>query len=66
MLDKKAQSTGNRYMFNIQVDIGDADKSLFVRQYHVREEDSAIHDKEMKKLFRYYDEGILAYSIQLC
>ena len=36
---------------NIEVDIDVTDKSpFFIRSYHVREEDKAIIDKEMKRL----------------
>ena len=36
---------------NIEVDIDVTDKSLFfIRPYHVREEDKAIIDKEIKRL----------------
>ena len=50
---------------NIEVEIDITDKSpFFIRPYHVREEDKAIIDKEMKRL--YYmgilKEGFLAYS----
>ena len=50
---------------NIEVEIQVADKSpFFIRPYHVREEDKAVIDKEMKRLC-YMDilkEGFLAYS----
>ena len=50
---------------NIEVEIEVTDKSpFFIRPYHVREEDKAIIDKEMKRLC-YMDilrEGFLAYS----
>ena len=50
---------------NIEVEIEVTDKSpFFIRPYHVREEDKAVIDKEMKKL--YYmgilKEGFSAYS----
>ena len=49
----------------IEVEIEVMDKSpFFIRPYHVREEDKAIIDKEMKRLC-YMDilkEGISAYS----
>ena len=49
---------------NIEVDIDVTDKSpFFIRPYHLREEDKAIKDKEMKRLC-YLDilkEGFLAY-----
>ena len=36
---------------NIEVEIGVTDKSpFFIRPYHMREEDKAIIDKEMKRL----------------
>ena len=50
---------------NIEVDIDVTDKSpFFVRAYHVREEDKAITDKEMKRLcyLGISKEGFLAYS----
>ena len=50
---------------NIKVDIDITDKSpFFVRPYHVREEDKAIIEKEMKRLcyLGILKEGILAYS----
>ena len=50
---------------NIEVDIDATDKSqFFIRPYHVREEDKAIIDKEMKRLcyLGILKEGILAYS----
>ena len=50
---------------NIEVDIDVTDKLLFfIRQYHVREEDKAIIDKEMKRLcyLGIIKEGFLAYS----
>ena len=50
---------------NIKVDIDITDKSpFFVRPYHVREEDKAIIEKEMKRLCYpgILKEGILAYS----
>ena len=50
---------------NVEVEIEVADKSpFFIRPYHVREEDKAIIDKEMKRLC-YMDilkEGFSAYS----
>ena len=50
---------------NIEVEIDVTDKSpFFIRPYHVREEDKAFIDKEMKRL--YYmgipKEGFSAYS----
>ena len=50
---------------NIEVEIDITDKSpFFIRPYHVREEDKAIIDKEMKKLCYkgILKEGFLAYS----
>ena len=50
---------------NIEVDIDVTDKSpFFIRQYHIREEDKAITDKEMKRLcyLGILKEGFLAYS----
>ena len=50
---------------NIEVDIDITDKSpFFIRPYHVREEDKAIIDKEMKRLcyLGILKEGFLAYS----
>ena len=50
---------------NIKVDIDVTDKSpFFIRPYHVREEDKAIIDKEMKRLcyLGILKEGFLAYS----
>ena len=50
---------------NIEVEIGVTDKSpFFIRPYHVREEDKAIIDKEMKRLcyMGILKEGFLAYS----
>ena len=36
---------------NIEVEIGITDKSpFFIRPYHLRDEDKAIIDKEMKRL----------------
>ena len=36
---------------NIEVDIDVTDKSpFFIRPYHIREEDKAVIDKEMKRL----------------
>ena len=50
---------------NIEVEIEVTDKlPFFIRQYHVREEDKVVIDKEMKRLC-YMDilkEGFLAYS----
>ena len=49
---------------NIEVDIDVTDKSpLFTRPYHVREEDKAIIDEEMKRLcyLGILKEGFLAY-----
>ena len=50
---------------NIEVEIEVTDKSpFFIRQYHVREEDKAIIDKEMKRLcyMGILKEGFSAYS----
>ena len=50
---------------NIQVEIEVTDKSpFFIRPYHVREEDKAVIDKEMKRLcyMGILKEGFLAYS----
>ena len=50
---------------NIEVEIEVTDKSqLFIRPYHVREEDKAIIDKEMKRLcyMGILKEGFSAYS----
>ena len=50
---------------NIKVDIDVTDKSpFFIRLYHVREEDKAIIDKEMKRLcyMGILKEGYFAYS----
>ena len=50
---------------NIEVEIEVTDKSpFFIRLYHVREEDKAIIDKEMKRLcyMGLLKEGFLAYS----
>ena len=50
---------------NIEVEIKVTDKSpFFIRPYHVREEDKAIIDKEMKRLcyMGILKEGFLAYS----
>ena len=50
---------------NIKVDIDVTDKSpFFIRPYHVREEDKAIIDKEMKRLcyLGILKEGFSAYS----
>ena len=50
---------------NIEVEIEVTDKSpFFIRPYHVREEDKAVKDKEMKRLcyMGILKEGILAYS----
>ena len=50
---------------NIEVEIDITDKSPFLlRPYHVREEDKAIIDKEMKKLcyMGNLKEGFSAYS----
>ena len=50
---------------NIEEEIGITDKSpFFIRPYHVREEDKAIIDKEMKRLCYkgILKEGLLAYS----
>ena len=43
---------------NIEVEIEVRDKSpFFIRPYHVREEDKAIIDKEMKRLLHGYLKG---------
>ena len=50
---------------NIEVDIDITDKSpFFIRPYHIREEDKAIIDKEMKRLcyLGILKGGFLAYS----
>ena len=50
---------------NIEVEIEVTEKSpFFIRPYHVREEDKALIDKEMKKLcyMGILKEGFLAYS----
>ena len=50
---------------NIELEIEVTDKSpFFIRPYHVREEDKAIIDKEMKRLcyIGILKEGFLAYS----
>ena len=50
---------------NIEVDIDVTDKSsFFIRPYHVREEDNALIDKEMKQLWYLgiLKEGFSAYS----
>ena len=50
---------------NIKVDIDVTDKSsFFIRPYHVREEDKAIIDKEIRRLcyLGILKEGFLAYS----
>ena len=50
---------------NIEVEIEVTDKSpFFIRPYHVREEDKAVIDKEMKRLcyMGILKEGFLAYS----
>ena len=50
---------------NIEVEIEVTDKSpFFIRPYHMREEDKAIIDKEMKRLcyVGILKEGFLAYS----
>ena len=50
---------------NIEVDIDVTDKSpFFIRPYHIREEEKAIIDKEMKRLcyLGILKEGFLAYS----
>ena len=50
---------------NIEVDIDVTDKSpFFIRPYHIREEDKAIIDKEMKRLcyLGILKEGFSAYS----
>ena len=50
---------------NIEVEIEVTDKSpLFIRPYHVREEDKMVIDKEMKRLcyMHILKEGFSAYS----
>ena len=50
---------------NIEVEIDVTDKStFFIRPYHVREEDEAFIDKEMKQLcyMGILKEGVSAYS----
>ena len=50
---------------NIEVEIDVTDKSpFFIRLYHVREEDKALIDKEMKRLcyMGILKEGFSAYS----
>ena len=50
---------------NIEIDIDITDKSpFFIRPYHIRKEDKAIIDKEMKRLcyLGILKEGFLAYS----
>ena len=50
---------------NIEVEIEVTDKPpFFIRPYHVREEDKAVIDKEMKRLcyMGILKEGFLAYS----
>ena len=50
---------------NIEVDTDVTDKSpFFIRPYHIRKEDKAIIDKEMKRLcyLGILKEGFLAYS----
>ena len=50
---------------NVEVEIEVTDKSpFFIRPYHVREEDKAIIDKEMKRLcyMGILKEGFSAYS----
>ena len=50
-------------MSNIEVEIDVTDKSLlFIRPYHIKEEDRKILDKEMKRLCYL---GILQDSFQL-
>ena len=40
---------------NIEVEMDVTDRSpFFIRPYHVKEEDKAILDKEVKRLCRYY------------
>ena len=48
---------------NIEVEIDVTDKSpFFIRPYHVREEDKAFIDKEMKQimLYGYFERRILS------
>ena len=49
---------------NIEVEIDVTDKSPFIRPYHVKEEDNALIDKEMKCLsyLGILKEGFSAYS----
>ena len=50
---------------NIEVEMDVMDKSpFFIRQYHVKEEDKALADKEMKQLcyLGILKEGFSAYS----
>ena len=50
---------------NIEVEIDVTDKTpFFIRQFHVKEEDKAILDKEMKRIcyLGILKEGFLAYS----
>ena len=50
---------------NIEVEIDITDKSpFFIRPYHVREEDKALIDREMKQLYymEILKEGFSAYS----
>ena len=64
---KEAFSLSNKIgtCSNIEVEINVTDKSpFFVRPYHVREEDKAFIDKEMKQLcyIRILKEGFSAHS----
>ena len=51
---------------SIEVNIGVSDNSpFFIRPYHVKEEDRAVFDKEMRRFMLYLGilkEGFLAYS----
>ena len=54
---------------NIEVEIDVMDKSLFfIRPYHVKEEDKALIDKEMKQLCHLgiLKEGFYPILAQLC
>ena len=69
MLYKYKEAFSLRYEIgtcpNIEVEIDVTDKSpFFIRLYHVKEEDKALIDKEMKSLFYLgiLKEGFSAYS----
>ena len=76
MFEQRRESEGNGYVVfslrdeigtcpNIEVEIEVMDKlPFFIRPYHVREEDKAIIDKEMKRLcyVGILKEGFSAYS----